>query len=321
VDEKKIRAKLNVSYNTIQKYSQLIESGNLAELFEDKNYKPKSKMEAYRDEIMAELDKNPARTLREAANIIEKVTGLKRSLPQVQNFLKKNGYKPLKVGLMPAKADPEVQRTFLETILKPLISSATKGAIQLFFVDAAHFVQGGFIGQLWSKERIFVKSTSGRNRYNVLGALNFSTKKMETIVNDSYITSSQVLMLIDKLINEYPNQVIKLVMDNVKYQRCKLVMEYAAVRGVEIIFLPTYSPNLNLIERVWKFVKSEVLNAAYIGTFADFKAIIDGCLADLDKKHLAKMKTLITGNFQLFDSPQSSSHKVKNTTKAKKMVA
>jgi transposase len=89
VDEKRIMAELNVSYNTIKKYSQLLESGRLADLFEDKKYKPKNEMEAYRDEIMAELDKNPARTLREAANIIEKVTGLKRSLPQVRNFLKK----------------------------------------------------------------------------------------------------------------------------------------------------------------------------------------------------------------------------------------
>jgi transposase len=220
------------------------------------------------------------------------------------------------VGLIPAKADLEEQRTFLKTILKSLISLAKKGEIQLFFVDAAHFVQGGFIGHLWSKMRILVKSTSGRNRYNVLGALNFATKKMETIVNDSYITSTQVLMLIDKLIKEYPNKIINLVMDNAKYQRCKLVMEYAAARGVEIVFLPTYSPNLNLIERVWKFVKSEVLNAAYIGTFGDFKNTIDGCLADLDKKHSTKMATLITDNFQLFDS-----RKVKNTTKAKKFAA
>ena len=222
---------------------------------------------------------------------------------------------------MPAKIDPAKQRDFLETTLKPLISSARAGVIQLFFVDASHFVQGGFIGQLWSKVRVFVKATSGRKRHNVLGALNFVTKKMETIANDSYITSAQVLMLIDKLIYEYPNQLITLIMDNAKYQRCKLVMEYAAARGVKIIFLPTYSPNLNLIERIWKFVKSEVLNAAYIGTFADFKDTIDGCLVDLDKKHSAKMETLITPNFQLFDEIQAGSREVKISKRTPKMAA
>jgi transposase len=89
VDEKKIMSELNVSYNTIKKYSSLLNTGKLSELFEDNVYRRKSEMEDYREKIMAELDKNPVRSLREAAVIIENVTGLKRSLPQVRNFLKK----------------------------------------------------------------------------------------------------------------------------------------------------------------------------------------------------------------------------------------
>jgi len=142
---------------------------------------------------------------------------------------------------MPAKVNPKEQRNFLKTVLRPLISQAKKGKIQLFFVDAAHFVQGGFIGQLWSKARLFIKSTSGRRRYNVLGALNFVSKAMTTITNDAYITSEQVMMLIDQLVSEYPNQIIAMVMDNARYQRCNIVKEYAALRGVSLVFLPTYS--------------------------------------------------------------------------------
>jgi transposase len=165
-------------------------------------------------------------------------------------------------------------------------------------------VQGGFIGQLWSKVRVFIKTASGRSRYNVLGALNFVTKKVLTVTNDTYITSAQVIMLIDKLLTEYTGQTIKIVLDNAKYQRCKMVIQYAAEHGIEIIFLPTYSPNLNLIERLWKFVKSEVLNAAYIGSFADFKNSIDECLDNLDSKYLPRMHSLITANFQLYAAPR-----------------
>jgi transposase len=89
VEEKKIMERLHVSYNTVKKYARLLQENKLSELFEDKAYRPKSEMDDYRNEIMRELDKNPARTLREAAVIIEQVTGLKRSLPQVRNFLKK----------------------------------------------------------------------------------------------------------------------------------------------------------------------------------------------------------------------------------------
>ena len=89
VDEKIIMERLHVSYNTVKKYSRLMKENSLQELFEDKQYRPKSEMEDYRDKIIEALDKNPARTLREAAIIIEKVTGLKRSIPQVRSFLKK----------------------------------------------------------------------------------------------------------------------------------------------------------------------------------------------------------------------------------------
>ena len=227
---------------------------------------------------------------------------------------------------MPAKADPEVQRTFVKKTLKPLIAKAKKGKLQLFFVDASHFVQGGFIGQVWSRFRMFVKASSGRRRYNVLGALNFASKKMTTITNDAYITSTQVIMLIDKLIAEYPGQAIKLVMDNASYQRCKLVTTYAAKAGVEIIFLPSYSPNLNLIERVWKFVKAEVLNAAYISTFDEFKVIIDDCISKLGTVHADRMQTLITGKFQMFDAPtweikQEPKTKLRTNQKIDKLAA
>jgi len=94
VEEKKIMECLNVSYNTIKKYVYLLENNRLSELFENKSYRPKSEMEDYRDKIMEELDKNPTRTLREAAVIIEQTTGLKRSLPQVRNFLKKTDISP-----------------------------------------------------------------------------------------------------------------------------------------------------------------------------------------------------------------------------------
>ena len=218
---------------------------------------------------------------------------------------------------MPAKADPQVQCDFVTKVLNPLIAKANKGKVELFFVDASHFVQGGFVGQLWCRVRIFVKTASGRSRYNVLGAINFVSKKMTTITNDAYITSTQVIMLIDKLIAEYPGQAIKLVMDNASYQRCNLVTNYSKNVGVELIFLPSYSPNLNLIERVWKFVKADVLNAAYISTFAEFKLTIDDCISKLETVHLDKMQTLISGKFQLFDAPI---WETKQLTKTKQQI-
>lgn len=89
VDETKIVSRLNVSSNTVKKYADYLNKNKLSELFEDRLYRPKSELEDFRDEIMSELDKNPAHTLREASVIIENLTGIKRSIPQIRNFLKK----------------------------------------------------------------------------------------------------------------------------------------------------------------------------------------------------------------------------------------
>ncbi len=181
------------------------------------------------------------------------------------------------------------------------MNRAKSGAVQLFFADASHFVTGGFAGVIWSKVRRFVKTASGRNRYNVLGALNFVTKEVVRVTNDSYIRSASVIALIDKLVAGSIGRPIKIILDNAAYQRCNLVKEYARKVGVELIFLPTYSPNLNLIERLWKFVKAEVLNAAYHGTFHDFKNAVDDCISQTDKRLKAQMDSLISDEVQLFD--------------------
>lgn len=180
------------------------------------------------------------------------------------------------------------------------MSDAKAGKIHLFFIDASHFVMGGFTGHLWSKIRLFVKTACGRSRYNVLGAINFVTKKVTTITNDTYITSTQVIQLMKKLLDNHRGEVIKLVLDNAKYQQCKIVKMFALIHGIELVFLPTYSPNLNLIERLWKFVKSSVLNAAYHGSFEDFKNSIDACISKTDTEYLPRINSLLSENIQNF---------------------
>jgi len=204
---------------------------------------------------------------------------------------------------LPCKANPVEQRKFLGDKLLPLIESAKKGAIELFFMDASHFVMGGFAGRVWSVVRRYVKTASGRKRYNVLGALNFISKKIETVTNDSYITSTQVIEMLEKLAKSFVKP-IKIVLDNARYQRCAVVIEKAAELGIELVFLPTYSPNLNLIERIWKIVKSKVLNSAYYETFGGFCNTIFECVDTLHEKCATEMTSSVTHNFQIIEQCQ-----------------
>jgi transposase len=158
---------------------------------------------------------------------------------------------------------------------------------------------GGFPGRVWSVVRRWIKTASGRQCYNVLGALNFVTKKMETVCDNTYITSIQVVELLEKL-NRSFRQPIHIVLDNASYQTCKYVKENAARLGLVLHFLPSYSPNLNLIERVWKLVKSKTLNSAYFDTFDNFRNNISFCVETLHIRHALEMASLVTSNFHLF---------------------
>jgi hypothetical protein len=96
----------------------------------------------------------------------------------------KKGLRSRSVGFVPAKANKEEQKRFVEDIILPLINKACADvdSIELFFMDASHFVMGGFLGRLWSLVRRYVKTSSGRKRFNVLGALHFVTKRRNVYV-------------------------------------------------------------------------------------------------------------------------------------------
>jgi len=172
----------------------------------------------------------------------------------------------------------------------------------LYFVDASHFVPASFVGWVWCFVRLHVRAASGRQRYNVLGALNAATHELVTEINATYINALSVCALLRKIADRGGPGPITLVMDNARYQRCALVQDSAKELGIELLFLPSYSPNLNPIERLWKFVKKEVLNSRHHQDFKKFQAAIDGCLAEMPTKHKGKLATLLTHNFQTWDN-------------------
>ena len=169
-------------------------------------------------------------------------------------------------------------------------------------MDAAHFVLGAYLGFLWCFTRIFVRAPSGRQRFNVLGALNAVTHQLITVTNDSYINSVSVGQLLENIAGLGLQIPITLVMDNARYQRCKYVLDIAARLNIEILFLPPYSPTLNLIERLWKFVKKECLYSTYYENFQLFKQAITVCLSETTGRHKPALDTLLTLSFQSFQN-------------------
>ena len=208
----------------------------------------------------------------------------------------------MKSGSIPAKANVELQRSFYDTVLLPLMSEATADKLVLLFLDASHFVMGcDFLGYVYGKVRRFIKTFSGRKRYNVLGALNFVTKKGTTVANDAYITATEICEMLRKVSAEYKGKAVHIVLDNARYQKCKNVMELANELHITLHFMPPYSPNLNLIERLWKHVKSK-LRSKYYDQFDDFKKTINSVIDDTDKGSKKIIDKLIRESVQIFDT-------------------
>jgi transposase len=195
----------------------------------------------------------------------------------------------------------QAQADFLETQLKPRLDAALAGDGHVFFVDAAHFVFGTFLCCLWSFTRIFMRAASGRQRFNVLGAWNAVTHQLITVTNTTVVNSETIGELVRRIAALSLKGPITLVLDNARYQHNAAVEALAQQLGITLLFLPSYSPNLNLIERLWKFIKRRALYGRYHATFAEFQAAIQEVLGGLSTTYAEDLKSLMTLNFQRFE--------------------
>lgn len=202
------------------------------------------------------------------------------------------------------------------------MEKAKAGELSLLFMDASHFVLGcDFLGGIYCRVRRFVLTFSGRKRYNVLGAIDYVTKKVLTVTNDTYITAVEVCEMLRKVSAEYPGKAVHIVLDNARYQKCEAVRNLAAELGIILQYIPPYSPNLNLIERLWKFVKGE-LRSKYYDNFSEFQNKIDAIIDSTAKENLPKVKKLINNKIQLFDDMKPiAKNTLELVKKAEKLAA
>ena len=194
------------------------------------------------------------------------------------------------------------QQQFLADELKPRLDAAQAGQGHVFFVDAAHFVYGTFLGCVWSVARLFVRAASGRQRFNVLGAWNAVTRELIAVTNTTVVNTETMCELLRQVAARQLAGPITFVLDNARYQRNATVQALADQLGIRLLYLPSYSPNLNLIERLWRFIKRRELYAKYHPRFDDFRVAIETCLSQISTTHRKALTSLMTLNFQTFEN-------------------
>jgi transposase len=300
-----ISASLKITVRSVSNYIAEYRDGGLEACLEDRAYAPLSSVDPYIDQIEESFKHSPVGSSRQARRRIAEITGVELSLSQTRRIMKRLGMRYRKAGQIPGKAKPDEQLEFLNEKLQPRLKEASEGKRKLFFVDAAHFVMGAVVGMLWCFHRVFVRGASGRQRYNVLGAVDSQTKKVTTVTNDTYITAPTVCQLLKRLRKDNPEIPITIVLDNARYQRCRLVAARAEELDIELLYLPAYSPNLNIIERFWKFIKQDCLKIVYYDSFQEFTEAIDSKIKEANTKLKDRMKSLLSLNFQMLESQQN----------------
>jgi transposase len=299
-----IASTLNITDDTVTNYLKLYQAEGLTGLLENRFFQPTSKVAPFFEAIKKSLANEPVASAKEGAARIKKLTTIELSETQARRIMKQLGLEYRKTASIPGGADPQLQLDFLAKELLPRLEEAQKGQRRVFFVDAAHFVLGAFLGMIWCFTRIFIRSASGRQRYSVLGAVETRNHDLVTIQTTGSINAESVCELILKIDKKYPGEEITLVMDNARYQYNARVQDLAKSLNIELLYLPAYSPNLNLIERVWKLVKSKCLRNHYYEDFGAFRSAIDKFLHSLQGTNRPLLQSLITENFQTYTIPK-----------------
>jgi len=296
-----------ISEPTLVRYLRAYEKEGLAGLKRLGYVGQPSQIRSHVGSLEEHFRQHPPATSAQAQADIKRLTGLDRSPTQVRKFLHNIGMKHRKTGFVPGPSDtPEKQAeqaAFVKEKLQPKLAQAQAGQRVVLFMDAAHFIYTVFLGFLWCFQRIFLRSPSGRKRFNVLGCLNAITHQLHSFTNEGYINALSVCELLTQVAEFYGSSIpITIFLDNAKYQHCQLVRDHAKMLGIELEFLPSYSPNLNLIERYWKWIKKRCLYSKYYEDFSAMKSEILNRMSKGHQEDKKELSSLITCNFQTFSN-------------------
>lgn len=209
---------------------------------------------------------------------IESGFGKRYSKSGIVDLLHRLGFKYKQTTLIPSKMDPKKQASFKELYEEFVHNLKADEAI--VFMDGMHPYHNPGISKAWIKvgQEKQVLANSGRSRCNLNGAYNPITQDV-FVRNYKTINAETVIEFFKELETFYSDKAeIYAIVDNAKYYKNTLVQAYIKTSRVKMIFLPTYSPNLNLIERFWKLLKNQVINNHYYEHFRDFQdAVLSFC--------------------------------------------
>lgn len=212
---------------------------------------------------------------------VKSVYGVSYTVSGMCEWLKRHGFSYKKPSLVPGKADEEAQRIWIAEYEKLKLNLKVDETI--CFMDGVHPTHNTQLAYGWIKKghRKELAANSGRSRLNLSGAIDLINGRM-FIREDETLNAQSTITFLKSIVDAYPTmKKIHLFCDNARYYRNKDVKTYLENSKIELHFLPPYSPNLNPIERLWKWMKERVMYNTYYEDFEEFKTAVFGFLESI----------------------------------------
>jgi len=288
---------------TVRRYKDVYLSEGINGLTENKYKGGQPKLSAKEEkELIKHLEASIFSTATEVCEFVKKQFGVEYTSEGMVHTLHRLGFSYKKTKIVPSKADKEKQEEFVKTYKE--LKKNQKPTEKVYFMDGVHPTHNVMPAYAWirkGKEKE-VKSNSGRQRININGV--YSPDDGEIIIReDERINSQSTIDLLKMIEDKHPELTkIYVIRDNARYYVSNLVKEYIEGSRIEFVPLPSYSPNLNLIERLWKFFKKKVMYNKYYESFDIFQQKVYDFFGDEIYLYRDELESLMTENFHIFDT-------------------
>jgi len=293
---------LMLDEETLRNYVKRYQAGGINALITDHYLGSFSKLSAIQlQELTVHLEYNTYLTVDAVVAHVEETYDVLYSVSGMTDLLHRLKFTYKKSKLVPAKADKEKQEQFLKQLEE---LRANKGKDEpVLYMDGVHPQHNTMLAYGWIKkgQDNIIKSNTGRQRININGALDAETHAVITR-EDERINAQSTIALLEQVEAAYPSAaIIYVICDNARYYRSKLVGQFLETSKIQLVFLPSYSPNLNLIERLWKFMKKQVLYNKYYEKFDVFRQTALGFFENI-QQYKTELNSLLTNNFRVLNA-------------------
>lgn len=285
---------------TLRRYEKQYKHAGVDGLLECRYHGGKSRLtNLQQKELEEHLVSHTLTTAKEIQAYILKTYAKHYTLIGVTKLLHRMNFTYKKPKIVPGNVSIALQQEFLKKYA--VVKEALGKNDQIYFSDATHPTHNTKPSYGWikkgKKHDVYIKSNTGRKRLNLLGAITIGSKQA-VVIEEETVNAQAIIHLLEALAKKQPHGKIYMVLDNARYHHARIVKNWLLNHPrFKPIFLPPYSPNLNLIERLWRFFHTKVINNHYFPTFLEFKEETMQFFQNLHQ-YREELDTLLTENFQ-----------------------